>query len=360
MKERKSNFELLRIVAMFCIVLGHSMTHGTLLNMSSDLSLIQFITFRFLAYSGKIGVYLFILISGYFMIYSTINVKKVIKLWLSVFFWSVFLTIFVGNIVSHPSCKEFALSFFPIISNRYWFVSTYVFLYFLIPIINKALLALNVRLEIFLIFLGIMIIFPSSYLYGSNVNSWLLSFCFTYSFGAIIRKRQLLKDKRIRMVGIAILLLGLVCNFINTIVITLIRNSSLNLNKLSSFLQQETLFCLFVAIGLFILLGLKTIPYNRFINAIASTTFGIYLIHDNNFVGQLLWIKLFHMDKINYSLLQSFAYILICVAIIFIMCSVLEMIRKRFFNGFENKVAMYTEKKITGFILQIKKYINKC
>lgn len=76
MKKRQSNFEILRIIAMFCIVLGHSMTHGVLINSSVGLSATNFLIFRFLAYSGKIGVYLFILITGYFMIYSTISIKK--------------------------------------------------------------------------------------------------------------------------------------------------------------------------------------------------------------------------------------------------------------------------------------------
>ncbi len=349
MKKRQSNFEILRILAMFCIVMGHSMTHGTLLNTNNDLSNIKFILFRFLAYNGKIGVYLFILISGYFMIYSTISVKKIVKLWLPVFFWSVFLTTVVGQIIGQFSYKDFALSFIPIISNRYWFVSTYIFLYLLIPVINKVILFLSIKLEFLIILVGAATIFPSHYLYGSNVNSWLFSFCFTYFIGAIIRKRKLLQNEKNKMIGRVFLVIGVLCNFMSTIVITFARNSTPIFNKLSMFLQQETLFCLFIAVGLFVLLGSESVPYNRFINTIASTTFGIYLIHDNGYVGKLLWIDILHMNQLKYSTLQSILYVFICVIMIFMVCSLLEIIRKKVFGRLEISVLTHIEKMTDNF-----------
>ncbi|WP_274656680.1 acyltransferase family protein [Streptococcus equinus] len=351
-KERQSNFEILRIIAMFCIVLGHSMTHGTLLNSSSDFSGINFFIFRFFAYSGKIGVYLFVLITGYFMIYSNISIKKVVKLWLPVVFWSVFLTIFIGIFINQLSYKEVVMSFLPIVFNRYWFVSTYIFLYLLIPFINKSLLNLNIRQEILICVLGFFIIVPSNYLYGNNLNSWLMSFCFTYSIGAIIRKRELLKRKKTRIFRRVFLGLGLIGNSINSIIITYARNSTPVLNKLSIFLQKETVFCLFVALSLFIIFGTVTIPYNRLINTIASATFGIYLIHDNSKMEYLLWIKIFRMNQLSSSLLISIFYVLFCTITIFMVCSMLELIRRKIFGKIENKAVTFVE-------TSVKKYINR-
>ena len=344
LRERQSNFELLRIIAMFCIVLGHSMTHGTLLSTNKDMLTINFFIFRFLGYSGKIGVYLFVLITGYFMIYSTISIKKVVKLWMPVFFWSILLTIFIGYTINQLSYKDVVMSFFPIIFNKYWFVSTYIFLYLLIPIINKSLLALSRKQEYLVFVLGILIIIPSNYLYGSNINSWLLSFCFTYSFGAIIRKREILQISNIKFIGSCFLVLGMIGNFINSTIITYGRNSELISNKLSIFLQKETLFCLFIALGLFLILGSKVIPYNRIINSVAATTFGIYLIHDNGKMEYFLWISFFKMDKVNYFPIKSLVYVILSVSIIFIVCSILELVRGNCFNKVENRVAEFIEK----------------
>lgn len=87
-KKRQSNFELLRIVAIMMIIIHHSMVHGTL-----DVS--QFTLFHsnpytvalfcIVAFGGKVGVYVFSIISGYFMLYSHNSVKKLVKLWLPIF-----------------------------------------------------------------------------------------------------------------------------------------------------------------------------------------------------------------------------------------------------------------------------------
>lgn len=341
MKKRQSNFELLRIIAMFCIVLGHSMTHGVLINSSVGLSATNFLIFRFLAYSGKIGVYLFILITGYFMIYSTISIKKIAKLWLSVVFWSVSLTIIVGYIINQLSYKDVAISFLPIISNRYWFVSTYVFLYLLVPFINSSILALNKKQELLVILLGILVIVPSNYFYGSNINSWLMIFCFTYAIGGILRKRNFLKSVNNRGIGLGLLVFGLCMNLLNSIIVTYANYSLSFLNEISVFFEKETLFCLFIALGLFILLGSRNISHNNMLNAIAATTFGIYLIHDNSKMEYLLWIKIFHMNQLHYSnsIIETIVYILICVLTTFAVCSVLEILRIKCLRNLESKIA---------------------
>lgn len=104
-KQRKSGFELIRIIAMFLIIVHHSMVHGalgvsltTIMHKSNPLTVGLF---NFIAISGKIGVYLFILITGYFMLYSKISVKKIVKLWLPIFFWSVALSLIFGGLITH-------------------------------------------------------------------------------------------------------------------------------------------------------------------------------------------------------------------------------------------------------------------
>lgn len=346
MKDRQSNFEVLRIIAMFCIVLGHAMTHGTLLNARENISDFNFLIFRFLAYGGKTGVYLFVLITGYFMIYSNISLRKVIKIWLPIFFWSVTLTLIVGFAINQLSFKDIVMSGLPILFNRYWFMSTYVFLYILIPIINHAILNLNTRQELLVTILGFFIILPSDYFYGNNINSWFVSFCFTYTIGAIIRKRKLLKNRCFINIGVSILLIGLVANAFCSFIITYAYNSAPLLTSLSTVLQKETLFCLFVAVGLFIWVGSKNIPYIKIINTIASVTFGIYLIHDNGKMEYFLWDKLFHMNLVNYPLIHSLLYVLICASSVFLVCSIIELIRKALFDKLENNISLYLENKI--------------
>lgn len=68
MKKRISNFELLRIIAMFMIVLHHAIVHGVWLSNKHIIMtpLVDATIYNFFAMGGEIGVYLFVMITGYF------------------------------------------------------------------------------------------------------------------------------------------------------------------------------------------------------------------------------------------------------------------------------------------------------
>lgn len=70
--KRISKFEFLRIFAMYLIVLHYSIVHGALSISSAQLRLhpINSVLLSILESGGKIGVFLFVLITGYFMVYS--------------------------------------------------------------------------------------------------------------------------------------------------------------------------------------------------------------------------------------------------------------------------------------------------
>lgn len=74
-KQRNSNLELLRIISMFLIVLGH-FAWQTNWSVNNDTSLIRLGAIHCLWIGGKLGVNLFILISGYFLINSKFKLKS--------------------------------------------------------------------------------------------------------------------------------------------------------------------------------------------------------------------------------------------------------------------------------------------
>ncbi len=94
-KFRQSNIELLRIIAMFLIIAHHYAIHSGF-NFSTTAITINRLWVQFLQIGGKIGVNVFILIFGYFLIYSkTIKTTKILKLWGTVLFYSyTFLILF--------------------------------------------------------------------------------------------------------------------------------------------------------------------------------------------------------------------------------------------------------------------------
>jgi surface polysaccharide O-acyltransferase-like enzyme len=69
------------------------------------------------------------------------------------------------------------------------------------------------------------------------------------------------------------------------------------------------------------------INYNRYINIISSSMFGVYLIHDNNIVRYLLWKDIFK----NNSYFESkylFLHSISSVLLVFLCCILIDQFKK--------------------------------
>lgn len=80
MKERHSNLELLRIISMLFILSHHLSVHGDFKDIWITILLNNKIWLRFIQLEGKVGVNIFVMISGYFLVSSNrIKLSKVLK-----------------------------------------------------------------------------------------------------------------------------------------------------------------------------------------------------------------------------------------------------------------------------------------
>lgn len=102
-KQRNSNFELLRIIAMYMIVLHHCTAHGVFSYWHNNITFLQNVNnflCTFLSSGGKIGVTLFVLISGYFLSVKEFKIERLLKIYLKMFAYSVLfllIALVVGN-----------------------------------------------------------------------------------------------------------------------------------------------------------------------------------------------------------------------------------------------------------------------
>ena len=90
-KERDSNFELLRIFAMILIVWNHLCLHGIIIPSNKPLDFNIIISKCFFIWTGNLGNYLFIFLSGYFVPTTQFSWKKVFKIWQQVFSISIII-----------------------------------------------------------------------------------------------------------------------------------------------------------------------------------------------------------------------------------------------------------------------------
>ena len=100
LKKRNSNLDLLRILCMFMVVILHSLNHGGLVEGS-------LIPGHYNWYNGNIlfslslqAVNCFVLISGYFLCTAKFKLKKLINIYIQVFFYSVTIALLVMTLIS--------------------------------------------------------------------------------------------------------------------------------------------------------------------------------------------------------------------------------------------------------------------
>lgn len=323
--ERKSNFELLRILSMILIIAHHFSVHGNFDLLKSTSYFNRFLL-EVLASGGKLGVNIFVLISGYFLI--SFNKKKMLKLILEVYFYSISIPLvfylFSGEQVF---IRNVNLLLNPIFYKLWWFTSIYLVLYVLSTWINiflKQVTEKQLRILLIGLFLVLSLakMFKHSYIEHSTTD-W---FIFLYLLGAYYRKyKTFYSEKKNYNLIIALLsYLIILSSFIYF-------NNSNHIKNYFYFAQMNSPVLLAVTIGVFLFFKNLEIKYNKFINIIASTTFGVYLIHDHYFVRNFLWKKYLNISQYMNEKYLLF-YSLGIIVTVFIICSLLDYVRQIIFK----------------------------
>ena len=345
-EERKSNFELLRIISMVLIICHHYVEHGAFGNLTLfPLNFNKFFL-QVLHYGGKLGVNLFVLISGYFLISSSFKMKKGLKLWLQVSFYSIVIMLIFLIVYNNLSVKIIIKSILPIVYNEYWFATTYFVLYILSGYINKFIKSLcKIDLErLILLLIVICSIIPTIFSVRM-INSSLIWFILLYLIGAYIRLYSFsnLSCKKSLIYGISIYAFCLLF----CLGMDIIGNYNTTIGSYSNyFMGMDKLPMLLVAVFIFNGFRLMNIKNSNFINSISASTFAVYLIHDNNLVRPWLWQTLLKNNLfINSKLL--FLHAITSVILVFVICTIIDFLYRKFI-----------EKRLFDIILNILKKLK--
>lgn len=347
---RQSNFELLRIVAMLFIVIRHFSFYGGLDKSGSEIFINQlFITG--VQPLGKLGVDLFVLISAYFLVgKSKVTVKKTVKLWGQVFFYTC--SFFIISIIVNPnnfSMMKLFESICPVVYPGLWFIKTYFVFFLLTPFLNMVVNSLDKKSHetVIALFFILWCLLPNIIQEGFQFCE-LLWFCFLFMVAAFIKKWEdntKVSPAKCFLLAFAVFVLFIIYGLAGTkfgIIVKAYHPHAMN--------SVFNLLC-----SLFIFMGVKNINIKSskagaYINTVASATFGVYLIHDNLFVRNLLWNKLFNATKLaNSSMLIPYG---IAVSVlVFAVCICIDLIRIKFIEKpFMKTVGKYEPKINTALV----------
>lgn len=276
---------------------------------------------------GKIGVNIFVMISGYFLISSKkIQTKKVLKLLIQIMFYSLLIfTIFVALGIEQFSIKDLVKHIlgYPI----WWFAKSYLALYLIHPYINKLLNLLEKKeyQKLILFFTLLWSILPTITSIPLD-NGSLIWFVYIYLIGGYLKKYPL----KLEWSSKKYLLIFLVLYFLTFISVIFFDFMGIKISFLREhatyLFNLEKISTLLISIFLFLSFSSLKVKYKKWINIISASTFGIYLIHDNEYMRNFLWQTIFKQAEYS-NTLMIIPYSIIVIAIVFIVCSIIELLR---------------------------------
>ena len=331
---RASNIELLRIISMILIIMHHFSVHGCF-PFTPDLTFNK-VFLQVFGLGGKAGVVAFVMITGYFMVFSSFKLYKFVKLVGQIWFYSIaMLGVAMGLGLDTVTSRNMMLALLPI-GAMSWFGQNFLVLYLLTPIINRVLRWLQHKYYVMLLVVSTVIWFliPTALNLWSNVPhtsfgfKHIYSFVIFYSMGAYIK---LYGSHITKKIGIIFTAIGFVGAFLGDILVdVLAMTNPVYMKQIFYFTQNDYgFFQLLLGIGLFIIFLKAKIIYRPWINVVASTTFGIYLFHDNRLFLHHMWDNVLATYQYYDSLVLPL-YAIFVVALIFVIGMTVDYVRLAF------------------------------
>ena len=325
---RQSCFDLIRIFAMFLIVMVHFASHSGFEFLPGEISVNRFWV-EFVDICGHISVNLFVLLSGYFRISSkNIKTASLLKFWLQLFFYSIGIYLLFVILGKAPlSFGEMIRRILPVSYSQWWFATVFFLLLLLSPYLNLLLNSLSRKQYLGFLFITCLswCVIPTLTRLAFDSNR-LLWFVFLYALAGYLR----LYGCGLRLSAGKLFALSAGCAALVFLSIVLWDVLSLK----SGYMEEKRTFFFellripLMGISLLLFLGfsrLKTKP-NPVISAVASAMFGVYLIHDHPYVRYALWLDLFQnrLHSEDSLLILRFAGETVLV---FTACTLIELAR---------------------------------
>ena len=283
MKNRSSNFELLRIVSMLLVMVVHANFSTIGAPTIEDWNVAPHITFvRHLVESLSIVcIDVFVLISGWFGIrFSMDRLKEFV---FQILFFSLGGFAFFMLTSSHPLTTFNIKNLFLFNSGDYWFIKAYLILYILSPALNS-FVATATRRQ-FQVMLGSYLLFmfvygwlePASIQFTMN-GTTALSFIGLYLIGRYVRQYSpIFKNRNTYLflyIGLSLLLAFISCVMMNYGLRVSLSSRLYNYGNPLVILSSVSLLLYFSRLKF----------HSNIVNVIAASSLAVYLFHCNEYV----------------------------------------------------------------------------
>lgn len=333
--KRNSSIELLRLILMLMIMIGHAIFRGVSMPSGNDIISTPLLSMLvcYIAAISVVAVNAFVFLSGWFLIKPTL--KKLFQLLFQALFLVIIVYFLLFAIGIKTSFNRHLLidTFF---LKPYWFIQSYLVLFALSPVLNYFIQSANKKEYIILLVMFYIMELIYGWLPFSSNDGWFdsgyspLHFFFMYLLAGFIKRHIDYNRKTFRWFISFFLVVSIVITLV-----TVIGRAYFPLLSWGIFFYSSPLVVLSS-----VLLCLAFIQFrlkNRYINKIAISAMAIYIVHCHPIIWEMFlrYIRLWHENNSPSSCLSK---TVVLIGSLFIVSIFLDRIRLIFWSLIDKKI----------------------
>lgn len=216
---------------------------------------------------------------------------------------------------------------FPVIMGVYWYVTTFIIVLLIAPAINLAMTTFD-RKDIKTVLL-ILIVLMGVPMLAVTAKVHVMGLAVGYALGAYVRQFNVEMTKKMS----GSLIVGVI------VLSTVVTGALMYFSKTSPFLASYRNFfvegfninTMALAFLFFMFFKHWNIGHIKFINVIASATFGVYLFHENPMIRMYIWKEI--INPTEWRGPQLVVGMIVSVLGVFVVGILLDFVRQFMFKG---------------------------
>ena len=347
MKKRNEGIDLLRCVAMLMIPVLHVLNHGGILG-AAAVGSTSYHGAWLLEIAAYSAVNCYALISGYIGVKVEFRYRRILPLWLQVMYYSLLIALLQPLLMPGAEKLPLVAALLPVTHRHYWYFTCYFGLFFLMPLINKAVRAMS-RTEAKRLLAGILAVFcgmsmlpffnlfkavRTEDIFSLDDGCSVMWLALMYVVGACVREhgfgRKLRRRTLLAGYGLAVLASWLFKLFVEEDASEALR-PLLDANAL---LYYPSITTVTAAVCLLLLFSrMQELPplLGKIVDFVTPSTFAVYLIHEHRSVRAGLIAKRFEFFAAE-GPLALIGKVLLVAVMIFAFSVLIDLARRYLFR----------------------------
>lgn len=344
MNDRNYGLDLLRMVAMYMVLLLHVLGQGGILKelppQGTNVYLVKYAMAWYVEIFAYCAVNCYALLTGYNYFDKTISNNKIVSFWLQIIFYALGINLIFYFCGSKITSEMWLMGFFPITTRVYWYATAYFGLFFLIPLFNKSINELSIgNLKQLLYIMFVVFSFISTLImkdpYNLNRGYSLIWLLLLFVVGGALKRLDIC-NKISSKISFQTFFVAISFTWIWKLIFDICYKKYIVANM---FIRYTSPTIVLAAIALFIYFSKIRINQTKIrslISRLSAAAFGVYLIH----LHPLIWrgaFRGFSKVFVKQNAAVKILEVLLSALAIYIVCTFIEILRIKLFNYLTTK-----------------------